>query len=99
MPNAAGATPATAWINGWASPPVSGAGLPGGTNGVRFAPRMKKAPATITNTQIDTLMITRAPVTRADSLTPRTAITVSTTTIAAAPRLNVDPSPNSDVGR
>src|SRR3712207_8528806 len=91
--------PATAWTSGWASPLSPSAGRPGGTNGVRLAPRTNQAPATITKTQTATLTTTSAPVTRADSRMPSTATAVSTRTIAAAPTFTVEVSPNSDGGR
>jgi hypothetical protein len=53
----------------------------------------------MTKTQMATLTMTSALVTRADSRMPRTATTVRTTTMRAAPTLTVVSSPNRHGGR
>ena len=56
-------------------------------------------PSTITNTQTETFTTTSALVTHLDSRMPIIATTPSTRAIAIAPRLTLDSSPKTEVGR
>ena len=101
-PNAVGSAPVIHCHSGCCSPlraSLSGTGLESGTNGARLAALTKKMPTTTTNTQTDTLITTSALVTHLDSRMPIIATTPSTRAMAMAPRLTVDSSPKTDVGR
>jgi hypothetical protein len=99
-PNADGSRPNTSCDSGWARPEVSSStGWAGGTNGVRLAALMKKAPATTTNRQIATLTRTSRLVTRDDCRMPMVATPPSSSTMTIAPRLTVLCSPKNAPGR
>src|SRR3954447_1757643 len=100
-PKADGAMPNATCESGWVRPevPPDGAGLAGGTNGVRLADLTKNRPAMMTNRQIATLTTTSPFVTQDASRMPTTAMTPRTSTMIMAPTFTVDDSPNSEGGR
>ena len=98
-PKADGSIPNSAWPSGCFRPLVpSLTGAAAGMKGVRLAFWTKNAPATMTNRQIATLITTSTFVTRALSRMPTSATTPSTSTMATAPTLTIEPSPKIDGG-